>query len=138
MAKTHLSLSHMPDKKGTPTGFVLPIRDVRASVGAGFIYPLVGTVRGLEQFRESGLEQTVETKNMSRIFSFFLKSNLEQVKLHSALQGIIASQFMFCFFKREPQACLRVHFSRNVYKCSFMAIYLCIYICLGQTPITNC
>ncbi|XP_014886776.1 monofunctional C1-tetrahydrofolate synthase, mitochondrial isoform X2 [Poecilia latipinna] len=42
MAKTHLSLSHMPDKKGTPTGFVLPIRDVRASVGAGFIFPLVG------------------------------------------------------------------------------------------------
>ncbi|XP_070843360.1 monofunctional C1-tetrahydrofolate synthase, mitochondrial [Chaetodon trifascialis] len=44
MAKTHLSLSHMPDKKGAPTGFVLPIRDVRASVGAGFIYPLVGTM----------------------------------------------------------------------------------------------
>uniref|UniRef100_A0AAX7U5Q3 formate--tetrahydrofolate ligase n=1 Tax=Astatotilapia calliptera TaxID=8154 RepID=A0AAX7U5Q3_ASTCA len=49
MAKTHLSLSHMPDKKGAPTGFVLPIRDVRASIGAGFIYPLVGTVRGLQQ-----------------------------------------------------------------------------------------
>ncbi|XP_037837479.1 monofunctional C1-tetrahydrofolate synthase, mitochondrial isoform X2 [Kryptolebias marmoratus] len=44
MAKTHLSLSHVPDKKGAPTGFVLPIRDVRASIGAGFIYPLVGTM----------------------------------------------------------------------------------------------
>ncbi|XP_029705562.1 monofunctional C1-tetrahydrofolate synthase, mitochondrial isoform X1 [Takifugu rubripes] len=44
MAKTHLSLSHMPEKKGAPTGFILPIRDVRASVGAGFIYPLVGTM----------------------------------------------------------------------------------------------
>ncbi|XP_053193152.1 monofunctional C1-tetrahydrofolate synthase, mitochondrial [Scomber japonicus] len=44
MAKTHLSLSHMPDKKGAPTGFVLPIRDVRASIGSGFIYPLVGTM----------------------------------------------------------------------------------------------
>lgn len=44
MAKTHLSLSHMPDKKGAPTGFILPIRDVRASIGAGFIFPLVGTV----------------------------------------------------------------------------------------------
>uniref|UniRef100_A0A3Q3X703 formate--tetrahydrofolate ligase n=1 Tax=Mola mola TaxID=94237 RepID=A0A3Q3X703_MOLML len=44
MAKTHLSLSHMPDKKGVPTGFVLPIRDVRASIGAGFIYPLVGAM----------------------------------------------------------------------------------------------
>lgn len=44
MAKTHLSLSHDPEQKGAPTGFVLPIRDIRASVGAGFLYPLVGTV----------------------------------------------------------------------------------------------
>uniref|UniRef100_A0A673ZDA4 formate--tetrahydrofolate ligase n=1 Tax=Salmo trutta TaxID=8032 RepID=A0A673ZDA4_SALTR len=44
MAKTHLSLSHLPEKKGTPTGFTLPIRDIRASIGAGFIYPLVGTM----------------------------------------------------------------------------------------------
>uniref|UniRef100_A0A6I8SQB9 C-1-tetrahydrofolate synthase, cytoplasmic n=1 Tax=Xenopus tropicalis TaxID=8364 RepID=A0A6I8SQB9_XENTR len=44
MAKTHLSLSHNPELKGVPTGFVLPIRDIRASVGAGFLYPLVGTM----------------------------------------------------------------------------------------------
>ncbi|XP_030742732.2 monofunctional C1-tetrahydrofolate synthase, mitochondrial [Echinops telfairi] len=44
MAKTHLSLSHEPDKKGVPRGFILPISDVRASIGAGFIYPLVGTM----------------------------------------------------------------------------------------------
>lgn len=44
MAKTHLSLSHNPEQKGVPTGFVLPIRDIRASVGAGFLYPLVGTM----------------------------------------------------------------------------------------------
>ncbi|NXN67184.1 C1TM protein, partial [Himantopus himantopus] len=44
MAKTHLSLSHQPERKGVPTGFILPISDVRASIGAGFIYPLVGTV----------------------------------------------------------------------------------------------
>ncbi|XP_071507229.1 C-1-tetrahydrofolate synthase, cytoplasmic-like [Diadema antillarum] len=44
MAKTHLSLSHDPSLKGTPSGFKLPIRDVRASVGAGFLYPLVGTM----------------------------------------------------------------------------------------------
>lgn len=43
MAKTHLSLSHEADKKGVPTGFVLPIRDIRASVGSGFLFPLVGT-----------------------------------------------------------------------------------------------
>ncbi|MFC1632099.1 formate--tetrahydrofolate ligase [Candidatus Omnitrophota bacterium] len=45
MAKTHLSLSHDPKLKGRPDGFTLPIRDVRASVGAGFLYPLCGTMR---------------------------------------------------------------------------------------------
>merc|ERR1719419_1652914 len=44
MAKTHLSLSADPTKKGAPTGFKIPVRDVRASVGAGFLYPLVGTM----------------------------------------------------------------------------------------------
>ncbi|CAL4082611.1 unnamed protein product [Meganyctiphanes norvegica] len=44
MAKTHLSLSSDPSLKGTPKGFTIPVRDVRASVGAGFLYPLVGTM----------------------------------------------------------------------------------------------
>ncbi len=42
MAKTHLSFTADPEVKGAPTGFVIPIREVRASAGAGFIYPLVG------------------------------------------------------------------------------------------------
>lgn len=42
MAKTHLSLTHDPALKGVPKGWRLPVRDVRASVGAGFIYPLCG------------------------------------------------------------------------------------------------
>jgi methylenetetrahydrofolate dehydrogenase (NADP+)/methenyltetrahydrofolate cyclohydrolase/formyltetrahydrofolate synthetase len=45
MAKTHLSLSHDPALKGVPKGFTVPIRDIRASVGAGFLYPLLGTMR---------------------------------------------------------------------------------------------
>jgi formyltetrahydrofolate synthetase len=44
MAKTHLSFTSNPEVKGAPTGFTIPIREVRASVGAGFIYPLVGTM----------------------------------------------------------------------------------------------
>uniref|UniRef100_A0A4W5QXU8 C-1-tetrahydrofolate synthase, cytoplasmic n=1 Tax=Hucho hucho TaxID=62062 RepID=A0A4W5QXU8_9TELE len=44
MAKTHLSLSHDPEWKGVPTGFTLPIRDIHANLGAGFLYALVGTV----------------------------------------------------------------------------------------------
>ncbi len=45
MAKTQLSISHDANLKGAPTGFRVPIRDVRVSVGAGFIYPLVGSMR---------------------------------------------------------------------------------------------
>jgi len=45
MAKTHLSLSHDPSLKGVPKGYKIPIRDVRASVGAGFLYPLLGEMR---------------------------------------------------------------------------------------------
>lgn len=45
MAKTHLSLSHDPNLKNRPRGFRVPIRDVRASVGAGFLYPLLGEMR---------------------------------------------------------------------------------------------
>ncbi|HLF26911.1 MAG TPA: formate--tetrahydrofolate ligase [Anaerolineae bacterium] len=45
MAKTHLSLTHDPNLKGRPTGWRLPIRDIRASVGAGFLYPLCGAMR---------------------------------------------------------------------------------------------
>jgi methylenetetrahydrofolate dehydrogenase (NADP+)/methenyltetrahydrofolate cyclohydrolase/formyltetrahydrofolate synthetase len=45
MAKTHLSLSHDPARKGVPRGYKIPIRDVRASVGAGFLYPLLGEMR---------------------------------------------------------------------------------------------
>ena len=45
MAKTHLSISHDPELKGRPTGFTIPIRDIRASIGAGFLYPLCGDMR---------------------------------------------------------------------------------------------
>jgi formate--tetrahydrofolate ligase len=45
IAKTHLSLSSDPRLRGAPTGWVLPVREVRASVGAGFIYPICGDMR---------------------------------------------------------------------------------------------
>ncbi|MHB9003680.1 MAG: formate--tetrahydrofolate ligase [Coriobacteriia bacterium] len=44
MAKSHLSLSHDPALKGAPTGWTLPVRDVRLSAGAGFFYALTGDV----------------------------------------------------------------------------------------------
>lgn len=45
MAKTHLSFSHDAAIKGAPSGYRIPIRDIRASVGAGFLYPLLGEMR---------------------------------------------------------------------------------------------
>jgi formyltetrahydrofolate synthetase len=45
MAKTHLSFTTEAAIKGAPTGFRVPIRDIRASVGAGFLYPLLGEMR---------------------------------------------------------------------------------------------
>ena len=45
IAKTHLSLSHDPGLKNRPRDFVVPIRELRPSVGAGFIYALAGDIR---------------------------------------------------------------------------------------------
>lgn len=45
IAKTHLSISSDPKLLGAPTGWTLPVREVRASVGAGFVYPICGEMR---------------------------------------------------------------------------------------------
>jgi formate--tetrahydrofolate ligase len=45
IAKTHLSISGDPSLKGAPTGHTLSVREVRASVGAGFVYPICGEMR---------------------------------------------------------------------------------------------
>ena len=44
MAKTHLSISDRPERKGRPSDYTFEVRDVRASIGAGFIYPIAGNV----------------------------------------------------------------------------------------------
>ena len=44
VAKTHLSLSHDPLLKGAPKDFILPVREIRPSVGAGFLYALCGKI----------------------------------------------------------------------------------------------
>ena len=53
IAKTHLSISSDAKLKGAPTGWTLPVREVRASVGAGFVYPICGDMRTMP-----GLGQT--------------------------------------------------------------------------------
>src|SRR5574341_245630 len=72
MAKTHLSLSHDPNLKGVPKGFTIPVREVRASVGAGFIYPLLGkmsTMPGLATHAAfMDIEVDVETGQIKGLF----------------------------------------------------------------------
>uniref|UniRef100_A0A674DTJ6 C-1-tetrahydrofolate synthase, cytoplasmic n=1 Tax=Salmo trutta TaxID=8032 RepID=A0A674DTJ6_SALTR len=63
MAKTHLSLSHDPERKGVPTGFTLPIRDIHANLGAGFLYPLVGTLLSVTHM-DAELEPDMEYMGM--------------------------------------------------------------------------
>ena len=47
VAKTHLSISHNPAWRGSPSGYTFPITDIRASVGAGFLYVLAGQIQTL-------------------------------------------------------------------------------------------
>jgi formate--tetrahydrofolate ligase len=47
MAKTHLSISHDPALRGRPSGYIFPIADIRASIGAGFLYTLAGQIETL-------------------------------------------------------------------------------------------
>ncbi len=71
MAKTHLSLSHDPNLRGAPQGFTLPIREVRASVGAGFIYPLCGEMRTMPGLPEHPAAEGVDIDAEGNIVGLF-------------------------------------------------------------------
>jgi formate--tetrahydrofolate ligase len=45
IAKTHLSISSDPTLRGAPTGWRMPVREVRAAVGAGYVYAICGEMR---------------------------------------------------------------------------------------------
>lgn len=71
MAKTHLSLSHDPTLKGAPTGFTLPIREVRASVGAGFIYPICGDMRTMPALPEHPAAERIDIDENGNVVGLF-------------------------------------------------------------------
>jgi methylenetetrahydrofolate dehydrogenase (NADP+)/methenyltetrahydrofolate cyclohydrolase/formyltetrahydrofolate synthetase len=71
MAKTHLSLSHDPLLKNAPSGFTLPIREVRASVGAGFIYPLCGDMRTMPGLPSTPAFLNVDIDEDGRVVGLF-------------------------------------------------------------------
>ncbi len=71
MAKTHLSLSHDPNLKNRPRGFRVPIRDIRASVGAGFLYPLLGEMRTMPGLPKVPAGTKVDIDENGRIVGLF-------------------------------------------------------------------
>ncbi|MCM8830328.1 MAG: formate--tetrahydrofolate ligase, partial [Candidatus Omnitrophica bacterium] len=71
MAKTHLSLSHDPNLKGRPTGFILPVRDVRLSAGAGFVYPLCGEMRTMPGLPTVPAGTKVDIDSEGRVVGLF-------------------------------------------------------------------
>lgn len=71
MAKTHLSLSHDPSLKGAPKGWRLPIRDVRASVGAGFVYPICGDIRTMPGLPRRPAFMDVDLDEQGRVVGLF-------------------------------------------------------------------
>jgi formate--tetrahydrofolate ligase len=60
IAKTHLSITSDPKRTGAPTGWTLPVREVRASVGAGFVYPICGEMRTMPGLGSSPALQRVD------------------------------------------------------------------------------
>jgi len=71
MAKTHLSLSHDPNLKGRPTGWRLPVRDVRPSIGSGFLYPLCGDMRTMPGLPTEPAGNKVDLAEDGRIVGLF-------------------------------------------------------------------
>jgi formate--tetrahydrofolate ligase len=67
IAKTHLSISSDPKLKGAPTGWVLPVREVRASVGAGFIYPICGEMRTMPGLPTTPIAASIDINEKGEI-----------------------------------------------------------------------
>jgi formate--tetrahydrofolate ligase len=68
MAKTHLSLSHDPNLKGRPRDFILPVRDIRASIGAGFLYPLCGAMQTMPGLPSHPVGENIDINARGEIF----------------------------------------------------------------------
>ncbi len=71
MAKTHLSISHDPELKGRPRGFRVPIRDIKASVGAGFLYPLLGTMMTMPGLPSHPAAMDIDIDENGRVVGLF-------------------------------------------------------------------
>ncbi|HKQ96897.1 MAG TPA: formate--tetrahydrofolate ligase, partial [Candidatus Polarisedimenticolia bacterium] len=71
MAKTPLSLSHDPKLKGRPEGFTLPIQEVRIAAGAGFIYPLAGSIMTMPGLSPNPAAESITVDENGQISGLF-------------------------------------------------------------------
>jgi formate--tetrahydrofolate ligase len=71
MAKTHLSISHDPAMKNVPADYTFPVRDIRASVGAGFLYPLCGDMRTMPGLPSVPAGERVDLDKNGKILGLF-------------------------------------------------------------------
>ena len=71
IAKTHLSISSDPALKGAPRGWKLPVREVRASVGAGFIYPICGQMRTMPGLPSNPAAQNIDLDPSGNVVGLF-------------------------------------------------------------------
>ncbi len=67
MAKTHLSLSDDPRLKGAPKDFILPVRDVKPSIGAGFLYVLCGKMMTMPSLPKHPIGEDIDIDSKGRI-----------------------------------------------------------------------
>jgi formate--tetrahydrofolate ligase len=71
VAKTHLSISSDPTLKGAPTGWALPVRQVRLSAGAGFIYPICGDMRTMPGLSASPAAHNIDIDEHGQVVGLF-------------------------------------------------------------------
>ena len=71
MAKTHLSLAAHPNLKGRPKNFKVTVREVRASVGAGFLYPLLGEMRTMPGLPSDPAGAHIDLDEQGKIVGLF-------------------------------------------------------------------
>lgn len=71
IAKTHLSLSHDPTLLGAPTGWTLPVREVRLAAGAGYVYAICGEMRTMPGLSSSPAAERIDIDASGQIVGLF-------------------------------------------------------------------
>lgn len=71
IAKTHLSVSHDPTLKGAPTGWTLPVREVRLAAGAGYVYAIAGDMRTMPGLGEHPAAERIDIDASGEVVGLF-------------------------------------------------------------------